>query len=67
LEIFLPAVGGSEEVEPHEIEDAPQFREASDDANAEDDVGYGEHGVEGRSPMGIPRFWWGVEYTPSVP
>jgi len=51
LEVLLPAVRRSEEVEPHEIEDGPQFRETNDEADVVDGgVGHGERSAEGERP-----------------
>ena len=46
LEIFLPAVRRSKEVEPDEIDDSPQFCEARDKTYVVDGVGHGERNAE---------------------
>ena len=48
LKIFLPTVRGSKEIEPHEIEDSPQFCDACDKTYVVDDVKHGKcRGVGG--------------------
>jgi len=53
LEIFLPAVRGSKEVEPHEIDDGPQFCKARDETYVVDDAEHGEYRTKQGCVVGI--------------
>ena len=58
LKVFLPAVGRSEEVEPYEIEDGPQFCEARDETYVVDGGEHGERGAEEGCPADIAVILW---------
>ena len=60
LKVFLPAVGRSEEVEPHEIEDCPQFCEAHDETYVVDGGEHGERDAEEVCPADIAVIQWGL-------
>ena len=58
LEVLLPAIRGSEEVKPHEIEDGPQFCETPDETDVVDDPRHGECSEGEGCLVDILGFWW---------